>query len=407
MAEIERLVSDRYKQPSLKSEIVLPIGQTIEINDSNNVLNEYKITGVNNVTATINGNKLSVTANSIGDGSVTFEKKATKYEIPPIVYFSDHSQNVMRVGSYDPVKAKFTLKVIGGKVVIQKVDSESLTVNAQGNATLQGAVYGVFKEDGTKLTELTTNATGYVKSDYLSSIGKLYIQEIKPSVGYKLDSTKYYVELTSDNLEPTVQVKEEVIKGKIKITKFDNETNTCKAQGEATLFGAKYKIVNSKGEVVDTITIGDDCTATSKDLPYGNYKVIEEKSSVGYYIDVNSYNVFINSEKIFNVTSKEQVIKGKIKIKKVDSENNSCIAQGQASLKGAIYEILDLKGNVVDTITIGDDCTATSKYLPYGHYKIKEKTSSKGYYLDKNVYTVNIIEDIIINVTSEEAILKI
>ena len=108
---------------------------------------------------------------------------------------------------------------------------------------------------------------------------------------------KYYVDVTSNNLEPTIQVKEEVIEGKIKINKVDSETNACKAQGEATLVGAKYKVLNSKGEVVDTLTIGEDCSATSKNLPYGNYKIVEEKSSVGYYIDNTQYNVSINEEK--------------------------------------------------------------------------------------------------------------
>ena len=334
------------------------------------------------------------------------KKTDTKFSVPPIVYFSDYSQNVFRLGAYDPLEVDLNFKVIGGKVAIQKVDSETLKNNAQCNATLKGAVYGIFKEDGTKLAEITTNESGYAKSDYLPSIGKLYIQEIKQSNGYKLDPTKYYVELTNGNLEPTVQVKEEIIKGRIKLTKLDSETNACKAQGEATLKGAVYKIVNSKGEVDDTLTIGDDCTATSKLLPYGNYKIFEETSSVGYYIDGKSYDVFVNGETTFNVTSKEQVIKGKIKINKVDSETNSCTAQGQATLKGAVYEILDLKGNVVDTITIGDDCTATSKYLPYSRYKIREKKQSQGYYIDTNVYSANITEDNIINITSKEQVIK-
>lgn len=115
------------------------------------------------------------------------KKTDTKFSVPPIVYFSDYSQNVFRLGAYDPLEVDLNFKVIGGKVAIQKVDSETLKNNAQGNATLKGAVYGIFKEDGTKLAEITTNESGYAKSDYLPSIGKLYIQEIKQSNGYKLD----------------------------------------------------------------------------------------------------------------------------------------------------------------------------------------------------------------------------
>ena len=408
ISELENLVNTHYVKPEFDnvSNIKLPITNTISINDKNRKLSEYKIESQSNVSASINGNTLNITGTGIGNASIKITKSDTKFSVPPVVYFSDHSQDVFRLGYYDPLEVNLNFEVIGGKVAIQKVDSQNLTNVAQGNATLQGAVYGIFKEDGTKLAEITTNGTGYVKSDYLSSIGKLYVQEIRPSVGYKLDTTKYYVELSNGNLEPTVQVKEEVIKGRIKITKLDNETNSCKAQGEATLIGAKYKIVNSKGEVVETLTIGNDCTAISKSLPYDNYKIIEEQSSVGYYLDKNSYNVSINEEKTYDVISKEQVIKSKIKVNKIDSENNSCVAQGQAVLKGATYEILDLKGNVVDTITIDENCTATSKYLPYGHYKIKEKTSSKGYYLDTNIYNANITEDSIITITSKEQVIK-
>ena len=408
IAELESLVNTHYVKPEFDNvnNIKLPITNSISLNDKNGKLSEYRISDQKNVSANISGNTLNITATGIGNASISLIKRDTKFSVPPIVYFSDHSQDVFRLGSYDPLEVKLNFEVIGGKVAIQKIDSELLNNNAQGQATLKGAVYGIFKEDGTKLSEITTNENGYAKSDYLPSIGKLYVQEIKASNGYKLDSTKYYVEINNNNLEPTVQVKEEVIKGKIKINKIDSETNSCKAQGEATLIGAKYKILDSNDNLIETLTIGEDCTATSKDIPYGNYRIIEEKSSVGYYLDSTSYNVFVNGETIFNVTSKEKVIKGKIKINKVDSETNSCKAQGQATLKGAIYEILDLKGNVVDTITIGEDCTATSKYLAYGRYKVREKNESKGYYIDTNIYNANIIEDNIINITSKEKVIK-
>ena len=408
IAELESLVNTHYVKPEFDNvnNIKLPITNSISLNDKNGKLSEYRISEQKNVSANISGNTLNITATGIGNASISLIKRDTKFSVPPIVYFSDHSQDVFRLGSYDPLEVKLNFEVIGGKVAIQKIDSELLNNNAQGQATLKGAVYGIFKEDGTKLSEITTNENGYAKSDYLPSIGKLYVQEIKASNGYKIDSTKYYVEINNNNLEPIVQVKEEVIKGKIKITKIDSETNSCKAQGEATLIGAKYKILDSNGNLIETLTIGEDCTATSKDIPYGNYRIVEEKSSVGYYLDSTSYNVFVNGETIFNVTSKEKVIKGKIKINKVDSETNSCKAQGQAILKGAIYEILDLKGNVVDTITIGEDCTATSKYLAYGRYKVREKNESKGYYIDTNIYNANIIEDNVINITSKEKVIK-
>ena len=405
--EIQNLVNNHYRIPKFSSQkISIPLGQSTTINDSNNILNEFTISKTSNVSASVNGNNLTITATGIGNGYIQLKKQDSIYTTPPIAYFSNHSQNVMRVGSFDPIVVDLKLEVMGGKVEIQKVDSKTLLNKAQGNATLKGAVYGVFKMDGTKIAELITDSNGYAKSDYLSSVGKLYIQELKASEGYKLDPNKYEIEISETNLEPSIQVKEEIIEGKIKISKYDSETNACKAQGEASLIGAKYQVINSNGEVVDTLTIGEDCTAVSKNLPYGNYKIVETDSSKGYLIDNNSYNVFINSETTFNVISKEDVIKGKIKISKYDSENNFCKAQGSATLKGAIYEIFDIRGNLVDTLTIGEDCTALSKNLPYGNYNIKEKYSSKGYLLDVNIYNANITENKIIDIVSKEDVIK-
>lgn len=379
IAELENLVNSHYVSPSFNNinNIKLPITNTISINDNNNKLSEYKISNQSNVSASINGNTLNITGTGIGNASIKLTKSDTRFSVPPIVYFNDHSQNVFRLGAYDPMEVNLNFEVIGGKVAIQKVDSETLETTAQGSATLNGAVYGVYKEDGTKLTEITTNGNGYVKSDYLSSIGKLYVQEIKPSTGYKLDTTKYYFELTNGNLEPTIQVKEQVIKGRIKIEKLDSETNSCKAQGQATLKGAIYEILDFKGNVVDTLTIGDDCTATSKYLPYSQYKIREKSQSKGYYIDTNIYDANITEENIITITSKEQVIKNYISIlKQYDYvDGTTQFLNAEANVK---FEIYYPDGKKYGEITTDKNGYATLN-IPYGVWKFHQVNTHTGF----------------------------
>ena len=72
----------------------------------------YTVSSSSNVTATKNGNSLSIKANGIGDASITFTKTDTKYETAPVVYFSPYSQDVMRVGSYDPITVSFKVIVL-------------------------------------------------------------------------------------------------------------------------------------------------------------------------------------------------------------------------------------------------------------------------------------------------------
>ena len=376
--EIQNLVNNHYRIPKFSSQkISIPLGQSTTINDSNNILNEFTISKTSNVSASVNGNNLTITATGIGNGYIQLKKQDSIYTTPPIAYFSNHSQNVMRVGSFDPIVVDLKLEVMGGKVEIQKVDSKTLLNKAQGNATLKGAVYGVFKMDGTKIAELITDSNGYAKSDYLSSVGKLYIQELKASEGYKLDPNKYEIEISETNLEPSIQVKEEIIEGKIKISKYDSETNSCKAQGEASLIGAKYQVINSNGEVVDTLTIGEDCTAVSKNLPYGNYKIKEKYSSKGYLLDVNIYNANITENKIIDIVSKEDVIKNRISILKqydyVDGTTQFLNAEANVT-----FEIYAEDGSKYASITTDKNGYASLE-IPYGTWKFHQVNTTSGY----------------------------
>ena len=245
------------------------------------------------------------------------------------------------------------------------------------------------------------------------SVGETTIQLFKS----KYDTTTTFFYVASDGYSQKLayfrasdpvyaDIHFNVVGGKIKIKKVDSENNSCKASGQASLIGAKYGVYDSNNNLVDTLVIGNDCTATSKELPYGRYKVKEISSSVGYKIDTKVYDVEINSTNILEVVSSEDVIKGKIKIKKVDNETNACKSQGQGSLIGAKYGIYDINNTLVDTLIIDSDCTATSKLLPYGNYKVKEIESSLGYEIDTNIYDADIINTNIIEIISKEKVIK-
>jgi len=116
IAEMEQLLASHYTIPKFESNLSLPLGSSTTLTDTNNVLNNYKISSSENVTATINGNTITITATGIGDAKINLTKKTTKYETNPIVYFSNHSQNVFRVGNYDPVNTNIKLEVLEEKL---------------------------------------------------------------------------------------------------------------------------------------------------------------------------------------------------------------------------------------------------------------------------------------------------
>ena len=411
MAELESLISNHHQTPNLESGIVLPIGQTKELNDSNGVLSNYTITGTENVTASINGNTLSVTANSIGEGKVTFEKRATKYEIPPIVYFSDHSQNVFRVGNYDPVRTKFTLKVIGGRVTPAKVDVETKTNTPQGEAKLGGAVYGIYKVDGTRVGSVTTNDDGRNTSDYLPELGRFYLLEEKPSEGYLLDSNKYYFEITEDNLNPEVQVFEQVIKLDFEFTKVYASAETQIMEPEV---GIKFGIYNKSGEQVKEITT-DSQGVFRFTLPYGTYTVKQLTTTKGHE-KIEDFNVEVKTtgEVVKKVISNAPIT-AKLRVVKIDAETKEVIKR--ANIK---FKIFDIKNNeyVCQTITYPNKTTicewetdsegefTTAYPLMTGTYRLEEVDQVvEGYLWNSQSHEFSIDENSKLRTDSEYGII--
>ena len=411
MAELERLVSNHYKTPSLENNIVLPIGQTKELNDSNGVLSNYTITGTENVTASINGNTLSVTANSIGEGKVTFEKRATKYEIPPIVYFSDHSQNVFRVGNYDPVRSRFTLKVIGGRVTPAKVDIETRNNTPQGEAKLGGAVYGIYKVDGTRVGQVVTNEDGRNTSDYLPELGRFYLLEEQPSEGYLLDSNKYYFEITENNLNPEVQVFEQVIKRDFEFTKVYASAETQIMEPEV---GIKFAIYNRAGEQVEEVTT-DSQGVFRFTLPYGTYTVKQLTTTKGHEkIEDFNVEVKVTGEVVKKVISNAPIT-AKLRVVKIDAESKEVIKR--ANIK---FKIFDIKNNeyVCQTITYPNKQTicvwetdeegefTTAYPLMTGTYRLEEVDQVvEGYLWNSQSHEFSIDEDSNLRTDSEYGII--
>ena len=411
IAEIESLVANHYKVPSLQSGLTVPIGSTTELNDSNGVLSNYKVSSTNNVTATINGNTLSVKANKVGEGSITFEKKATKYEIPPIVYFSDHSQNVMRVGAYDPVRSKFTIKIVGGKVTPEKKDVETRTNKPQGEATLGGAVYGIYKVDGTRVGSVTTKEDGTNTSDYLPELGRFYLLEEKPSEGYLLDSNKYYFEITEDNLNPKVQVFEQVIKLDFEFTKVYASDETKIMTPEV---GIKFGIYNNKNELVEEVTT-DSQGVFRFTLPYGTYTVKQLTTTKGHE-KINDFKVEVkNVGEVVKKVISNAPITAKLRVVKIDSETKEVIKRSHIKFK-----IFDVKNNeyVCQTITYptkqticewetDDDGEFTTAYpLMTGTYRLEEVDQViDGYLWNNKSHEFSIDEDSKLRTDSEYGII--
>ena len=277
-----------------------------------------------------------------------------------------------------------------------KQDSE--TTSAQGNGTLAGAVYGLYK-DGELADTYTTDENGYFKTkEYVC--GNYTIQEISPSEGYLLDATVYSVgaepkKYTIESNLISMTVTEDVVKGNIAIIKHSDDGST---QIETPEVGAEFEVyLKSSGSYAnaveterDYLTCDENGFAQTKDMPYGIYTVHQTKGWEGTeFIADFDVNISENGQ-TYRYLINNAEFESYVKVVKVDSETGKTIPY-----EGAGFEIYGSNGQkismtfayptptTIDTFyTNSEGYLITPEVLPYGEYSLVEVQAPYGYALD-------------------------
>ena len=339
-AELLSLVNSHFTRPSFSgSTTEVVVGDTITLTDNNGVLSKYNIESNKDVTIRKEGNKLYITPNKVGNITINLNKYSDRIGSPTLAYVADGVQNLMTAGNLDPVNASLKIKSIGGKVTINKVDKDTKLSVPQGDATLKGATYGIYKEDGTKVSSITTNDKGIVTSGTLPSQGRYYLQEELPSQGYELDTdNRYYFVITKDNLYPTVTVYEKVIERHFDLFKVFATDKTGFLIGEPNVSFDIY--LKSSNKKVARITTNEKGYAEAV-LPYGKY-IVKQVSSTLNHEKIEDFEITINEnteEPYYHLISNAE-IKAKLKVIKIDADSKEVI-----KMSGIKFKIFDLQNN--------------------------------------------------------------
>ncbi len=389
IAEINRLVDQHLVTPSITIENnTVNLGNPITVNDANGVLSSYSVSSSSNLTVTKNGNSLTITPKAVGDGTITFKKSTTKYDSYPVLYYVSGSQNVMRVGNFDPITVKLNVKIIGGKITLHKLDRDSGGEPTSSEAVLSGASYGVYDEADNLLTTITTDEEGNVTSDYLPYLGNYSLKELSPSKGYELDPNTYTFEITEDELNPEITVYEQIIKRPVKLHKYYAKADTGVLTPEENI---KFQFFNNKNEMVAEVDTDKNGFAEFT-LPYGTYTG-KQITTLSGYIKVDDFQITINenSEEVIKLSFTNAPVTAKLKLTKIDSESKLPILASNITFK--IYDE-DKQEYVCQTITYPkkeEICEYKTDengvfITPYeiitGNYSIEEISSPNGYLIN-------------------------
>lgn len=314
------------------------VGETLELVDSNNVLSKYEIIDTGGVEVTKEGNKLYVKSIDKKEINIKFSKKAKNLTTPPIVYVDDISQNTMSKGAFDPVTAMIKVNIQGGTISAEKIDKDTGVNQPQGeSASLKGAVYGIYNTSDVRIGSITTDENGKATSNKILSIGKYYLLEEKASEGYLVDlSTKYYFEITSDNINPVIKVYEKIINRNFEFTKVYASDKTGIMTPEQNI---EFGFYNSKNELVAKETT-DENGRIKVNLVYGTYTV-KQLTTILNHEKVDDFTIEVNSigETIYKVIANAD-LKAKLKLIKIDADSKK-----QLKLSGIKFKIFNMDKN--------------------------------------------------------------
>ena len=315
--EIERLVSEHYKKPSFNGQnFSANVGETITLTDENNVLSNYEVYSSSNAQVSINGNKLTVKPTTVGKINIKFVKKQYTSQ-PYLLYHSPNEQTMLSAGAIDPVYSDVNISSLGGKVDIVKLDKDSNTAVPQGEATLKGAVYGIYDADTDVLIEkITTNEKGIAMSNNLAKLGKFYLKEITASKGYQLDNTKYYFTSTLESPNASIKVKEEVVTRDFRIIKVIASDKTQIMMPEPNV---RFGIYDRNNKLIKTLTTDEEGKITFN-LPYGHYTLKQLNTPSGYE-KIKDYNFEVKDlGATINKVFSNAEITARVKVVKVDQD---------------------------------------------------------------------------------------
>ena len=256
----------------------------------------------------------------------------------------------------------FFNKAEGGLDLIKVSESDS-------TKRIPGTTFEIRKMDGGLVETVTTGENGRVHVNL--DAGNYYAVEIEAAQGFKLDNTPHYFEI-KDGKTTTLTVKNKPFSG-ILIHKTDSVTGKG-------IYGVTFLLYNSANTPIGQYTSDNEGYVYIEGLTDGGRYYLRELENEGYIPDTQMKTVYVTAGETTLIEWKNTPITAQIQITKKSADYNSTNGLPAGTLlEGAVFEIYDKAGNLVDTIRSDSRGVASSRPLPLGRYTIREVKAPANY----------------------------
>ena len=268
-----------------------------------------------------------------------------------------------------------------GSLIINKLSS------ADQKTPLEGVLFQITYSDGSFVDNGTLSSKGLYRTDkngqiILSGItGTVVVTEVETIKGYRIDEAtrSQTVEVRANDTQ-TLWFYNRPISG-ILIHKIDSTT------GDG-IPGVSFLLYDSSHRPVGEYTSDQRGYVYIDDLTESGRYYLRELENEGYVSDTELKTVYVRSGEVTELTWKNTPIRGQIQIVKRSADYNPTNGLSAGTLlEGAVFEIYDKAGNVVDTIRSDRNGRAVSKTLPLSRYTIREIKAPANYSVNPTVMT--------------------
>lgn len=421
-AEVKAKLLNAYTIPSFASSSSSSFSTTIKmywdgskytatVTDSKSVAAYYTYT-CNGITFTKNGNKLTISTTKEYPSGVVATGSRTIGDDSNLAWWKCTDSSIQLIatplGKTKTVRSYLKVQTVTPPyyIYLKKSSADTSMTNGDNRYSLEGAVYTVYSGN-TAVATIATDASGYGYTNVALQNGRYSIKETTSPKNYYKDETTHWVTISYGDAALNVSDVPIPLEYSINLTKTSANVSITNGDSGYSLAGAVYKIYNSSGTKVASITTDSSGKGTSNvKLKNGTYTAVESKAPPGYALDTTRHTVRINNADATLNVSDVPLIKT-VTLTKTSANTSITAGNSNYSLAGAVYDVYEgnsATGTPVASFTTNTSGVATlsRKLYPNRTYTILERTPPPGYvkdttphlfYLTYNSATMDVVDD--------------